>query len=119
MTRKLIILFCLLNLLSIIFIEKLHRDGELLCKLRNLPHRGLGTLYWATQLAPDRADYVKDYLFYYLEAQREELFLEGSNKPVVPMYAVAVARGFPRNADLQKIRAIFMYQHFKQLEEEK
>ena len=89
-----------------------------MAKLRNLPHRALGTLYWAAQLEPDRSDYVRDYLFYYLQMDMEELFIEGSTRPVVPMYAVAQARKFPRNQEMQNIGKLFMARHFKKLKEE-
>jgi hypothetical protein len=113
-----ILLICLLNLGSMIFVEKMQLEGDLLCKLQNLPHRGLGMLHWCAVLQPHRSDYVKTYLVQYFIYDGQEMLLEGQNRPVVPMYAVAMARQFPRNEELQVIRNITMANHFNKLRKE-
>lgn len=118
MILRFIITLCLLHFISIYHAERLHREAVLLARLRNLPHRSLGMLFYNAQYQPYRADYVRDYLFYYMQMKREELFLEGSTRPVVEMYASVMARKFPRNQDLININRVFMYNHFKRLRDE-
>lgn len=118
MILRSILLFCLLHLSSMIFADRLHYEGDLLCRLKNLPHRGLGMLWWAYILQPERADYMRDYLAQYLIYTDGEMLLEGSTKPVVPMMAVRAAREFPKNKDLDAIRMVVMANYFKRLEKE-
>lgn len=118
MILRAILLFCLVNFLTMSIAEKMHFEGVLLARLQNLPHRSLGILHWCTIMQPHRADYIKDYLIYYIMYQDEEMFLEGSRKPVVNMMAVRVARQFPNNKELQTVRNAVMHNHFARIQNE-
>jgi hypothetical protein len=118
MAIRILALFCLLNFSAMMFAEKLHTEGLLLARFKNLPHRSLGMLFWSATLEPQRADFTKDYIVNYMIFTDGEIFLEGSTRPVVPCYAVVMARRFPRNQDLQLIREVIMKNHFNKLTEQ-
>ncbi len=112
---KFTLVFCLLHLAFMSFCERLHYEGLTMCHLLQLPHRGLGALHYAHIMQPTRVDYVTDYLVEVTRAVDEERLLEGQTRPVVPMYAVVMAREYPRSEPLWVLRAIIMHNHFNKL----
>lgn len=108
---RIFILFALLHFLNLMHLEIIHREGDTLSRLYNLPHRSLGMLYLCAVKAPYRADYVKDYLVAYFNAADGGYLQEGQKYPVVDCYAVNAARSFPRNSDLWAIRCMTMENH--------
>lgn len=114
-----ILLLCLLQLLWLFSIAICHKEGNLLCKLYNMPHRGLGLLYYCTMKQPERADYFRDYAVQYLKYTDEDMILEGQKRPVVPMLIVREAAiRFPRNKEIQGLKFIVMARHFNRLKKE-
>lgn len=108
---RIIILFSFLHFLNLTSLEIIHREGDTLSRLYNLPHRSLGMLYYCAVKAPYRADYVKDYLVAYFNAADGGYLQEGQKYPVVDCYAVNAARSFPKNQDLWAIRCMVMENH--------
>ena len=100
-------------------LEVVHREGLVLSKLYNLPHKSLGMLYYAHIKQPWREDYLKDYLIAYFEAADGGYLQEGQKRPMIDMYAVNAARSFPRSPDLWQIRCIVMENHEKWLNDRK
>lgn len=82
-----------------------------MCQLRNMPHRGTGALYYAHIKCPWREDYCVDYLQAYFEYVDGGMMQEGQPRPIVDMYAVVMAREFPRSKGLKIIRDIVMNNH--------
>lgn len=117
MTIRLILLFCLLHLLSVFHAEIIHREGLLLARFNNLPHRSLGMLYYSHIKHPQRADFTRDYLDQYFRFTNDEWLLEGQRKPVVSMHVIDQAAEFPRDKDLQGLKRAIMKRHKKKMEE--
>lgn len=103
---RILIVLSALVLLSEFQLEVVHKEGLLLCRLENMPHRGLGQLFYAHMKAPYRADFLKDYLTQYFKAVDEEWIVEGQKRPVVAMYTVEMAPYFPKNHEIQMLRRI-------------
>ncbi len=120
MIIRIALLFFLLHMINIMQVEVCHREGLLLCKLNNLPHRALGMLYYAQMKYPGRGDYVRDYLveYYKKTVPGEEWLIEGQKKPVVSMFACVKAAEFPRNKDIQLIRKVIMHNQWIMAEKE-
>lgn len=114
----LIILLCCLSYTR--FAEWLNQNGAFLVRLHNLPHRGLGMLYTAHILRPDRPDYARDYLvnWYYVFVD-QEISIEGQKqKPEVYMEAARLAREFhsttdPQVKDIWMLQRQMMRNHFR------
>lgn len=105
---KSLLLCCVIVLVQLAFVNHIHHQSRQLALLGNLPHRYLGGLFWASQLQPQREDYVYTYEVEWLLADKEERILEGMTKPVVPMMIAKKAREFPEDRDLQKLRQVVM-----------
>lgn len=115
---KIILLFCLLHMLSLFHSEVVHREGLLLCRFNNLPHRGTGMLFYAQMKNPHRGDFAVDYLANYYRFTGDEFMIEGMKRPVVDLLAIQSARDFPNNPELQRIRQAVMHNHFVRMREE-
>lgn len=118
MIIKTAIIFFLLHMVAMMQVEIVHREGKVLCKLENLPHRGLGMLYYAQMKYPGRGDYVREYLVQYFRRTEpgDEWLIEGQRKPVVKLFAITKAAEFPRNKDIQLIRRVIMHNHQVEME---
>jgi len=81
----------------------LEGTGLLLCQLHNLPHRGLGMMYAAHIMRPERADYAREYCRQWFVAVAQDRLAEGSRRPVVPMLAARLARQFPTDPEMQTV----------------
>lgn len=115
---RVVVIFCLLHVFSLYEADVVYREGMLLCRLQNQPHRGLGMLFYCHMKHPERVDYIRDYELQYLELTAKGWILEGQKRPVVPMYAVVQAKCFPWNKELQMIRKLVMFNHFKRMAED-
>lgn len=100
---KIALFFIVLLLAQIQFAQILFERGTALCMFRNLPHRGLGMLYVAHTMFPNRADYAKGYLAEYLIIKQDDRLSEPQRVPVIAMYAASIAREFPEDKTIQAL----------------
>lgn len=113
--NKLTILACMAFLSVARFAEVTHENGMTLCVLQNLPHRGLGMLYWANTLQPQRDDWARDYLTMWLVATAEKRVQEGQTRPVLAMYAAQLAVRHPTQ-EIRNVARALLYLHYKKLQ---
>lgn len=85
---RFLLLVCFFVFFQLQTVDALHSLGKQLCLLHNLPHRGLGILYAAHVMQPQRKDWERDYLLECLIVQDEKRMAEGSRRPVIAEQAI-------------------------------
>ncbi len=103
---KFLLLIVIYNMIQLIFINNIYHTSRQLALMGNLPHRFLGGMFWAQQLQPQREDYAYTYMVEWMLADKEERFLEGQTRPVVPEMIVRKAKEFPFDKDIAKLAEI-------------
>lgn len=91
----------------------LHDRGLILCMIGNQPHRGLGMLFAAKVMQPQRSDFAWDYFTQYLNAFESQLMIEGCTRPVIPMEIVRDAKIFVNDPDFKRLRTYVMHRYDK------
>lgn len=108
---RILLFFVVIVCVQVSFINHMFHQSRQLLICGNLPHRGLGGLFWCMEYQPQREDYAYQYLIEWLLLDKEERMLEGQTRPVVPMLITRKARDFPESLDIQKLKEIIMKEH--------
>ncbi len=116
---KILLILCVITLVQQCFINSMYHTSRQLALMGNLPHRFLGGLFWAQQCQPQREDYAYTYFVEWLLADKEERFLEGQTRPVVPELIVKRSKEFPKDPDLAKLAEIATKDYIEKKEKKK